>query len=67
MPWGDLLNQVTGKTHMYIYNEQYTDCLGNMDESVGYVRWVQLESPGLHARVNAEYSEMQLWKEKPIP
>ena len=37
-----------------------------MDESVGYVRWVQPESPGQHARVNGEYNGTQLRKEKLI-
>jgi hypothetical protein len=67
VPWGDQLNLVTGKTHIHIYNELYVDCLGNKDESVGYVRWVQPECPGQHARVNGEYNGMRLWKEKLIP
>ena len=37
-----------------------------MDESVGYVRWVQSKDPGQHARVNGEYNEMQLREEKLI-
>ena len=34
---------------------------------MGYVRWVQPDSPGLHARVNGGYNEMQSRKGKLIP
>ena len=64
-----MLNQVTGETHVYTYFEeaQYTDCRGNTEEGVGYVRSVLPESPGLHARGNGRNNEMRLRKEKPIP
>lgn len=46
--------------HAYLPCAQYADCLGNEDESVGYVRWVQPESPGQHARVNGRYNGTRL-------
>ncbi len=47
---------------MYSYYERahYTNCLGNQEEGVGYVRWVQPEYPGIHARGNVRYIETQL-------
>ncbi len=51
---------------MHIYNELYADCLGNEDESEGYVRCVQPDSPGLHARVKGEYNGMPLREEELI-
>ncbi len=51
---------------MYIYFEQYTDCLGNKEEGAGYVRSVQPEYPGLHARGNATFKGLRHRKVKLI-
>ncbi len=46
--------------YSYFIEDYYTDCLGNKEEGVGYVRWVQPKYPGLHARGNVRYNEMPL-------